>query len=176
MGRNKAMLPHPAGGTYADHAIGRLTGLCDHVCFAGQSLPDQGSVTVIEDPVRYRGPATGIASALSFAWHNGCQACLVTPLDMPLLQMDDLARLRRAWTRESKLCCAVVEQTKRLQPLVAIYPAALRAEIQQLADSENRSLRRWIEDRGFTQVTLSADACRNINTPEDLSSGPEIPI
>jgi molybdopterin-guanine dinucleotide biosynthesis protein A len=219
MGRDKAMLAHPAGGTFANYAIERLTGLCDQVCLAGQprshpsveriltepttlaaslegddherkrpeasgdgsqqraSSSAHGRVlAVIEDPVAYRGPAAGIAGALSLACDNDYEACLVTPVDMPMLRTEDLAHLRHAWMRESKLCCAVVKRTQQLQPLVAIYPVSLREAIQQLADSDDRSLSRWIKNQRFTPVSLSAEACRNINTPEDLSSGPEIQV
>ena len=56
MGQDKAMLPHPSGGTFATHAADRLAKICDQVCISGESVEIAG-VSLIEDPVRL--PGTG---------------------------------------------------------------------------------------------------------------------
>lgn len=166
---DKASLSHPAGGTFLQHAVDRLIGLCGKVAVSGQ--PTAGFTgPVIQDPVAHRGPATGIATVLRFAIENCFDACLVTPVDMPFLTSQDLARLRDAWQQhqQSRLCCAVSSGDDRLQPLVAIYPTAFAPTIQQLADSEDRSLMRWMQVQKPLTITLSMESCRNINAPEDL--------
>jgi molybdopterin-guanine dinucleotide biosynthesis protein A len=168
MGREKASLPHPDGGTFLGHAVSRLAGLCDHVCVAGGSdLAVEAEL--LEDPQPHRGPVMGIATALSFAEERGYAACLVTPVDMPFLTAEDLTRIRDAWAREKKLCCGQSVADERLQPLVAVYPVTYRAAIGQLADSDQRSLTRWIAAQQPRLVPLAAESCRNVNTPEDLS-------
>ena len=168
MGQAKSLLPHPSGGTFVSHAIKRLTGLCDHICVSGGS-PLSVQADFLEDPRPYQGPVIGITTALSFASQNAYDACLVTPVDMPFLTTEDLTRIRGAWEKELKLCCAVSESDGRLQPLVAIYPTASRASLQDLADSEDRSLIRWIRKQEPLTLSISAESCRNINTPEDLA-------
>jgi molybdopterin-guanine dinucleotide biosynthesis protein A len=87
---------------------------------------------------------------------------------MPDLTVEDLARLHQAWVADSKLCCAVVQESDRPEPLVAVYPGHLLASLQELADSKDRSLMRWIGKRDHVQVILSNPSCRNVNTNEDL--------
>jgi molybdopterin-guanine dinucleotide biosynthesis protein A len=169
MGRDKSTLPHPNGGTFASHAIARLTGLCDHICVAGESSATVDA-DVLKDPALFRGPVVGIVTALTFASQNGYDACLVTPVDVPFLTAEDLAALCRAWQEDGTLCCAVSEDDDRLQPLVAIYPSSLETNLKQLAESENRSLIRWLQKQDLRRVRLSAQSCRNVNTPDDLAN------
>ncbi len=178
MGQDKASLPHPSGVSFAQHAADRLVGVCEQVCISGGTSRIAG-VRRIEDAVRYRGPVTGIATALSYACRMGYHGCLVTPVDMPFLTSEDLVRLRQAWVTDSKLCCAVAsasvsheheaERSGQLQPLVAVYPASLTAMLVKVSESEDRSLRRWIQTQDIVRVVLSDRSCRNINTLEELA-------
>lgn len=181
MGRDKAMLPHPrTGETFLRLAVTRLASLCDPVCVCGPpgDPPQDPSfpagvatprVIWLADPVSHQGPAVGIASALRWASRRGRPACLVTPVDMPDLSVEDLQRLVRLWRRHPhRVVCALDESAGRVQPLVAIYPAANHRELLALAQSEDRSLRRWLERRSPLTVPLSATALTNVNRPEDL--------
>lgn len=189
MGRDKASLPHPQGGSFLQHAITRLTGLCDRVAVSG-ATEEQHNAIPLPDPIAHRGPATGIATALRFASAHGCQGCLITPIDMPLLTRADLQLLCLVWQQVGTLTVAHSapllshtsqpcdrshnttpsgEPTGSLEPLVAIYPTALAEQLDLLAASEDRSLMRWILSRPFEAVKLPAVSCRNINTPDDLS-------
>ena len=170
MGTDKATLPHPSGGTFASHAVERLSGLCGHVCVSGTSAAVV-QAEVIEDPVISQGPAVGVAAALAYASQNSFDACLVTPIDMPLLTRDDLSRLRRLWEEEQELCCAVSGGDQRLQPLVAVYPVSFQERLRDLANSNDRSLSRWLKSQAPLTVTLSPESCRNVNTQEDLADG-----
>lgn len=168
MGQDKASLPHPDGGSFLSQAVGRLVELCDHVCVAGGSASGL-EVELLNDPQPYRGPVVGVATALSYACEHRFDACLVTPVDMPFLTADDLTRLRDAWTREGQLCCGNSAADGRLEPLVAIYPAAYQAEIERLAAAEQRSLMRWMAAQQPRLIQIEARSCCNINTPQDLS-------
>lgn len=169
MGQDKASLPHPAGGSFLGHAVGRLTGLCDQVCVAGGSNLGM-QVELLEDPRPDLGPAIGIAAAMSYAAARTLDACLVTPVDMPLLTVEDLTRIRDAWEESGDLCCAQSAADGRLQPLVAVYPLACRKALQELAESDDRSLTRWLAKRRPQAVGLSCESCRNINRPQDLDA------
>lgn len=169
MGRDKSTLPHPDGGTFVSHALNRLHGLCDRVCVCGNSNTVQDA-EVINDPVSFQGPVVGIAAALAHANQHAYDACLVTPVDMPLLTHDDLLRLRDRWLQEpTQLCCAVSADDQRLQPLVAIYPVSLEQELSELAVSADRSLSRWFGTQVYRTIALAAKSCWNVNTEAELS-------
>ncbi len=168
MGRDKSTLTHPNGGTFASHALGRLRGICDHVCVSGESAAVL-QAEVIVDPVTCQGPVNGVAAALAYASQNSFDACLVTPVDMPLLTQGDLSELCQLWEKERKLCCAISAGDHRLQPLVAVYPVSFQERLRDLADSKDRSLSRWFQTQAPLTITLSAESCRNVNAPEDLA-------
>jgi len=150
--------------------VERLSGICGQVCVSGNSAVVV-QADVIEDPVASQGPAIGVAAALAYAGRNSFDACLVTPIDMPLLTPDDLSRLRRLWEKERELCCAVSAGDQRLQPLVAVYPVSFQERLRDLANSDDRSLSRWLKTQAPLTVTLSSQSCQNVNTLEDLADG-----
>lgn len=176
MGRDKASLVHPDGGTFLDHATNRLMTICDQVCIAGDAI-EQDDIAILADPTPFRGPATGVAVALARAVRDNAAACLVTPVDMPFLTTSDLVTLTSVWSSSpDSLVCGVSASDKQIQPLVAIYPSRCYTDILRLSQSHQRSLRRWCASQNYVTVTLPGSACRNVNTPEDLTSGPEISI
>jgi molybdopterin-guanine dinucleotide biosynthesis protein A len=167
MGRDKAALPHPDGGTFLSQTIDRLSQECEDVVVSGQtSAPHQ--TTTLKDPVLHRGPATGIATALRYCQRKSIDACFVLPTDTPFLTLLDLEKIKQHWLASDQLTIAITDQP---QPLIGIYPVELTTQLQQLAESEDCSLKRWINFQTHTTVPLSAEHCRNINTPEDLSHG-----
>ncbi|MCG8648188.1 MAG: molybdenum cofactor guanylyltransferase [Pirellulales bacterium] len=168
MGRDKALATLPDGSRWIDHAVARIEPLCDEVCLSGHVRKDCPH-RFIEDPRPYLGPAAGIAASLAVAAAESFAACLVTPVDMPRLTVTDLQQLHTVWqTAPDQLVCGRGEDDHHLQPLVAIYPTHLQQSLQRLAQSDNRSLLRWILDHDHTPVSLAASSCRNLNTPEDL--------
>lgn len=169
MGRDKAALPHPDGGTFLSQTISRLSQECETVVVSGQtSAPHQ--IKALKDPVLHRGPATGIATALQYCQRKSIDACFVLPTDTPFLTSPDLAKIKQHWLSTNQLTIAIADQLQ-LQPLIGIYPVELTTQIQQLADSEDCSLKRWISSHTHSTVPLSTEHCRNINIPEDLSHG-----
>ncbi|WP_345686292.1 molybdenum cofactor guanylyltransferase [Novipirellula caenicola] len=165
MGRDKAALVHADGVSFLQHAIDRLSNLCDRVVVSGRTSIDH-SVEMIEDPVTNRGPATGIAAALQYADRHGFAACLVTPVDMPRLTVDHLSGLVDDWQSADEI---TVAESDRVQPLVGIYPVRFADPLQRLAQSEDRSLFRWLGLQDHHRVTLPTSDCHNVNTPEDLT-------
>ncbi|MFK8111145.1 MAG: molybdenum cofactor guanylyltransferase [Rubripirellula sp.] len=164
MGRDKAALPHPDGGTFLEHSIRRLSSICDFVVVSGSSSVPHDAKT-LEDPVNHRGPATGIATALQFCLTEGFDAAIITPVDTPSLSTQDVQCLLAHWQKTGRVTLA---QTGKLQPLIGIYPAGEADLIRQLADSDDCSLVRWFESRNHEIVSLSELACRNVNAPADL--------
>ena len=165
MGYDKASLVHADGTSFLQHAIDRLCDLCDAVIVSGHTSIDH-SVETIDDPVAHRGPATGIAAALEYAARHGFAACLVTPVDMPLLTATHLSGLVDQWQKQDEI---TVAESDRVQPLVGVYPVRFADPLKRLAESESRSLFRWLGSQDHHRVTLPASCCHNVNTPEDLT-------
>jgi|SRR6056297_2956598 len=182
MGRNKAELPHPAGGSYLEFAIRRLHPLCDQVCIAGDNAAVQSTeafaqTTVLRDPVVDAGPVAGLAAAMAFARQHAHDAILLTPVDTPLLTTHHLQELSVAANQNrDQLICAISHDRGRRQPLLAIYPAHFESMIEALLRSPDRSLDRWIDSQTYVAVPLPAVACQNINTPEDHQRACEISL
>ncbi len=171
MGRDKAGLPHPDGGTFLQHAIDRLRIVCEEIGLStspGQTLSAREDVGRVVDPVSYRGPMIGVVECLADAERRGLDACLFTPVDMPDLTADPLRLLRNAWIQSRHLVCGLDEGSGRLQPLVAIYPVAFLETLRRAAASQDRSLSRWLSSQDPVLVPLPARACRNVNTPDEL--------
>lgn len=166
MGRNKADLPHPDGGTFLAHAIDRLARVTDSVVVSAAG-PVNDLPTVL-DPEAHCGPAMGIAASLRYASRHGFAACLVSPVDTPHLAVDDLTQLVDRWRATGSI---VLAQSDRIEPLIAIYPTRFVDEIESLARSNRRSLSRHFRsqpDATYETVGLSTRHCRNVNSPEDL--------
>ncbi|WP_145416142.1 molybdenum cofactor guanylyltransferase [Planctomycetes bacterium K23_9] len=169
MGSNKSLLPHSDGGRFIDHAIDQLQAVCAEVCIAGAAneKPVDLNHVFLHDNVAFQGPITGIISALQYASDNNFAACLVTPVDMPCLTHVHLTTLKSVWTANRVLTCAI-DETNRLQPLIACYPIATLPLLKQLALSDDRSLYRWIATQPHQTVLIPSDAARNVNAPDDL--------
>lgn len=180
MGHDKAALLHPDGGTFADHAISRLHGVCRHVIVAGAAPPsaapssgppESDPVAVIPDPNVYLGPVTGIVSAMRACRAGGACAVLVTPVDMPYLTAVELRSLIDAAgaglrTHPPQPTVATFDGVQR-EPLVAVYPVELLDSLEKLATSGDRSLNRWLRHQPHRLHRLPAAAAGNINTPDE---------
>jgi molybdopterin-guanine dinucleotide biosynthesis protein A len=165
MGRDKATLPHPDGGTFLQHAIDRIKQVTDEVVISGGNV-ELDDVPTIADSVAHQGPVQGIAKSVDHAKAHKFSACLVTPVDVPGLSVGDLCQLRDHWRSSGKLTIA---RSDRIEPLIGIYPVGFAEDLQQLARSTDRSLFRWIRTQDYTPLPFPALRVRNINTPEDLS-------
>ena len=168
MGTDKSTLMHPNGKTFLRHSHDRLTAVCDQV-IVSSNRREQDYITIV-DPIYDHGPAVGVAAAVRHAHENRFDACLITPVDMPDLTVDDLRHLKQVWAdAPDVLVCGNSENDQKLQPLVAIYPSFLVDDLVALARSKDRSLYRLISSLQHQTFPLSIHSCRNVNSPEDLS-------
>lgn len=165
MGRDKAGLLLPDGKTFLQHAIDRMR-FTDEVVISGGSMQIDG-VQTIPDSVAQQGPGFGIAESLDYAKTHQFSACLVTPVDVPALGIDDLRQLCDQWNQTQQL---TVAKSDRIEPLIGIYPVDFADDLRQLARSNDKSLFRWIQLQNHTALPFPIDRVRNINTPEDLSN------
>ena len=176
MGRDKAMLDHPAGGTYWSHAVDRLRPVCQHICLVGDHRihRDPNFPTDIDslvDEVTEVGPLGGVITGLRFATAESFDAALITPIDVPYLRTADLNRLRECGSAHPEQVIAARSESGRDQPLIAIYPVTYLDALSKLARGTDRSVLRWLQTQTYRSLTLSDASCRNINTPEDIEHG-----
>jgi molybdopterin-guanine dinucleotide biosynthesis protein A len=172
MGRDKAGLAHPAGGTFLEHALDRLRAVCHDVCISGSSKrADESRLQVVRipDPVAHEGPIVGVAASLRYAAQHGYAACFFTPVDMPDVTARELVPIRDRWQLDSKqLFCVRDAGTGQIDPLVGIYPVQLADRLSKAASSQDRSLRRFVQSQDPTLIGLPTQILRNVNRPEDL--------
>ena len=168
MGRDKADLPHPGGGTFLDHAVSRLATIAAQVAVSGRA-GRQPEELAIADQMAEQGPAMAVWSAVRYAAQAGFSSVLVTPVDMPDLQSQHLRQLMDSAAIDCPTCASFDGQTPH--PLVAIYPVILASELETVARSEQRSLRAWLLHRPVQRVQLPDAAKRDCNTPSNLGDG-----
>ncbi len=170
MGRDKGNLPHPDGGTFLQHALDRLRVVCKQVVVstsADQANHCSNDVAQVVDPVAHQGPIVGVVACLHYARQNEFAGCLCTPVDMPDLTTEDLNQLLDAWIENpGQLIVAMEEASGHLDPLVAIYPSRVADALREVAESDDRSLSRWIDRQSPIRVPLPPR--RNVNSPDEL--------
>lgn len=134
---------------------------------ANRHLDDYAAlgIQVVRDGLPdHPGPLAGIAALLARA--EGMLATV--PVDARTIPADYVQRLLAA-RGASAFSIAVAQDDEGLQPLFALYPAALAAHACQTLDSGRRSVREW-------QHRFPVHACRfegvrfgNLNTPGDIA-------
>ena len=167
MGSDKALLIHANGLTFLNHAIARLTSLVPQVVVSGRLLdPEIKTVDSVPDQTPGLGPAIAVWSATIFAKQHGFDSILVTPVDMPDLEIQHLRRLIDAHVPGLPTCATFDGNLPH--PLVGIYPVSLEHELQAVTESPRRSLRAWLASRSHTLVQLPESAKCDLNSPANL--------
>jgi molybdopterin-guanine dinucleotide biosynthesis protein A len=124
-------------------------------------------VDVVSDPVGdYPGPLAGIAALLAATATDELLATV--PVDASDIPPDFVARLRAARGAEA-FALVVAEDEDGLQPLFALYPAALAAHARETLDGGRRSVRQWQHRFPVYSCRFSGWRFGNLNTPGDLA-------
>jgi molybdopterin-guanine dinucleotide biosynthesis protein A len=155
-GSDKA-LAELGGRSLILQAVETLSGWCDHVVIVGRA---EGPAPCLPDwPRPGMGPLAGLAAALHFALDEGYGEVLSLGVDSPGLP-DNLPDL----LGPAPVCLAQ-------QPVIGLWPAkaGARAVESILHGTGRHSMLALAEALGARRVTL-AEAPRNINRPEDLTS------
>ncbi|WP_216912617.1 MULTISPECIES: molybdenum cofactor guanylyltransferase [unclassified Synechococcus] len=177
MGTDKALLPHPAGGTWLEFSLARLaalplpiTLLSHHRAHHDLARPlrdGQGQpITVLEEPPPREGPLLALDRLMT---HHPGQGLLLCPVDMPWLEAATLEALVGAATGPAAIHLA--HDGRRLQPLLGVYPAdpGLRARLGAFTAAGGRRLQDWLAGEVVVPVALPAAGLRNANTPDDAT-------
>ena len=173
MGRDKALLPHAAGGSWLEHITGLLNSLDLPVLVLTihpsheQLLQTHPGVSVQRDATPGAGPLNAIAPLFPA---DQQQALLIAPVDMPKLQADGLRQLISSW-QQQPTAAAVAHDGERLQPLLGIYPGGSKQRqsmLETLAAGHN-SWMAWLNQIDYRAVSLPPGQLRNCNHPNDDS-------
>ncbi len=118
-------------------------------------------VLMIGDVVEYRGPMTGILSALTLP---DVFEVFVTACDMPFIKQELIRYIVGKW--EKKYDAAIPIFDKKPQPLFGIYSKRVAKRMEQSIKNGERSLREFL--RGINVLYINEEEVRNID-PEGRS-------
>lgn len=205
MGQDKALLPHPEGGSWLERSLRLLLELNPavpvtllsrhqaHLQRARELKPVtlrslnsreaaaadrvDARILALAEPAPWDGPLRALQRLME---RHPEERLLLCPVDMPALTLPVLKALRDAAAVEPSRIHLAHDGTRR-QPLLGVYPsqAAIRLQLgQALADGERR-LQGWLASQSCRDVPLEAQALRNVNHPWDLpslqSGAPSVP-
>ncbi|NCO68028.1 MAG: hypothetical protein COY75_10125 [Nitrospirae bacterium CG_4_10_14_0_8_um_filter_41_23] len=129
------------------------------------------SVPMVGDIIGYRGPMTGIFSALTIPEVSGI---FVTACDMPFINTMLIKYIVDKW--EERWDAVIPIFDKKPQPLLGIYSKRIDKRMEQSIKNGERSLRRFLQ--GINVLYINEDELReidpegrsfiNINTMEDF--------
>ena len=185
MGRDKALLPHPAGGTWLEHGLELLAGcgapltlLSGHPAHLRLALALAPRLpvplTALAEPPPRQGPLRALARLMAL---HPEERLLLCPVDMPWLDHASLAALLAAAAAGDGADCTdrstiqLAHDGTRLQPLLGVYPAtaARRRRLAAHLGGGDLALQGWLAGERWQAVALPAAALRNANRPADLS-------
>ncbi len=179
MGQDKALLPHPDGGTWLERTLLLLAALEKPLTlFSHQPSHHQVALRLAErrgwvdrlelllEPEPGEGPLLALARLMQ---RHANQRLLLCPVDMPWLQPSTLAALVAAPADATAIL--VAHDGDRRQPLLGLYPSdgRHRASIVAATAAGERGLQRWIATVGCQELELPAETLRNANRPDEAA-------
>jgi len=172
MGRDKALLPHPEGGTWLERNLRLLAQLEAPITLLSrhpahlelaQSLHPI-AITALAEPPPWEGPLLALHRLMQ---QHPNERLLLCPVDMPQLTLAGLQTLLAA-AAESPTRLYLAHDGERLQPLLGLYPsnAPIRAHLAAAVERGERRLQSWLASQPYQAVPLDPGAIRNVNRPE----------
>jgi len=174
MGRDKALLPHPEGGTWLERTLQLLGALevpitllsrhPEHLQLA--RLQNTPLLEAIAEPPPWEGPLLALHRLME---RYPDQRLLLCPVDMPELSLTALQGLRRQ-ADAAPTAIHLAQGGPQLQPLLAVLPAsaALRRHLAAAVAGGERRLQSWLQQHPCRCVPLDPRALLNCNRPADL--------
>lgn len=184
MGRDKALLPHPEGGTWLErslHLLAQLnapiTLLSRHPAHLALAPPP---ITALAEPPPWEGPLLALHRLMQ---HYPDEHLLLCPVDMPDLSLQALQALLEAAGQTATDAAATAEgptrlllahDGQRLQPLLGLYPSRepVRTHLAAAVGRGERRLQRWLTALPHRAVPLDPGAVRNVNRPAADQAAP----
>jgi molybdopterin-guanine dinucleotide biosynthesis protein A len=189
MGRDKALLPHPEGGSWLERQVRLLAGLGAPVTLLsswpahletaadlGESLRLQGvALELLREPTGEPGrpPAGPLVALARLMEAHPDERLLLCPIDMPALTLSGLQEMLLASAADpASIWIAAPDQPGTPpQPLVGLYPsdANRRRRLGKALAHGERALLRWLAGERTRRHPLPSAQLMNVNTPEDWS-------
>ena len=188
MGTDKALLPHPAGGTWLEFSLAQLAALPLPITLVSHHRAHQAlarplrdglghPISVLEEPPPREGPLLALDRLME---HHPGQGLLLCPVDMPWLEVAALEALLGAAAIEGAACASaaaapaaihLAHDGLRLQPLLGVYPAhaSRRQRLRAFTAAGGRRLQDWLAGEVVVPVALPPPGLRNANTPDDAT-------
>jgi len=173
MGRDKALLPHPEGGTWLERTLlllGQLeapiTLLSRHPAHLALA---PAAITALAEPPPWEGPLLALHRLMQ---RHPEQHLLLCPVDMPDLTLATLHTLLAAAGDAATDGCPtrlhLAHDGERLQPLLGLYPSStpIRTHLAAAVQRGERRLQSWLAALPARAVPLDPRAIRNVNRPE----------
>jgi len=173
MGQDKALLPHPHGGSFLHHActVAMATGL-ETICLSrpgqghGQHLaavPPLQPVAVIEELPPWEGPMLALAKLMGL--YPG-RSFLLLACDLPHITPPLLRALAAPLPPHH---VRLTTDGQQQQPLLANYGSALATTLHQAVAAGVRSFRQWLPSLPVDWLQVPSTTLVNVNCPQDLA-------
>ena len=174
MGSDKALLPHPEGGTWLERTLRLLATQRQPITLLSR-WPEHGrlaqamnlpALEILSEPPPWEGPLLALHRLME---RHPQQRLLVCPVDMPQLQPVVLNGLVAAAAAAPKQI-HVAHDGQRRQPLLGVYPslAELADSLASCIQRGERRLQVWLDTSPYSDVPFTADLLHNINRPDQL--------
>ncbi len=174
MGRDKALLPHPDGGSWLERSLLMLAQLESPISLLSrhpahlaltQDLNDRLAISIsaLAEPPPWEGPLLALHRLMQ---HHPNERLLLCPVDMPHLTLAVLRTLlAAAATKPGAIHLA--HDGQRLQPLLGLYPSStpIRTHLAAAVGRGERRLQDWLTALPCEAVLLDPHAIRNVNRP-----------
>jgi len=174
MGQDKALLPHPAGGSWLERTLRLLAELDAPITLLSrwpqhQALADALQLPQLEtvaEPPPWEGPLLALHRLME---RYPDARLLLAPVDMPHLNTAALQTLLAAAATPPHRINLAHDGT-RSQPLLGLYPSLtpIRSVLADAISGGERRLLRWLDDQPCNHVHLPAATIRNVNSPAEL--------
>lgn len=155
-----------------EHILHRLKEKAEHILINANRnhkiYQQYGYPVFSDDLLDYQGPLAGISTAMQQAKTSHI---ITLPCDAPWFPDDYLSRMLNTLNLLGTPI-TVAHDGKRLQPLHALLPIALKPDLDRYLASHQRRTSGWYESVDF-HITDFADQARyfkNINTPKQLNN------
>jgi molybdopterin-guanine dinucleotide biosynthesis protein A len=183
MGGGDKPLLEIGGSTILARVLERIRPHCRAIVLNANGDPARfrafGLPVVADEVPDFAGPLAGILAGLEWAAreHPAVEWVASVPGDCPFLPPDLIPRLHRARVAGNKpLACARSGEWRH--PVVALWPASLRAELRRALFEEGlHKIERFTGRYGIAIAEWPAsplDPFMNVNTPEDLAAAAAI--
>lgn len=190
MGRDKALLPHPEGGSWLERTLTLLAAQGMPVTLLSRhrehrqlaeamAFRQQLAIETLDEPPPWEGPLRALARLMA---HHPHQRLLLCPVDLPGLTAAALQDLRAAADADANADAddgpggrpdggpiVLAHDGERLQPLLGVYPSSdrRRRHLNDFLAGGERRLQGWLAQQPHQTVPLAKEALRNINHPAD---------